>query len=126
MRELNTNVFLSLVRLGIGNTSESIPEIIDWSTIKTLADEHGLSAVLLDGIELLPEEKRPPKAELLALIGEILQKYEQRFNAYRNTIAEMARWYNRRGFKMMVLKGYACAINWPKPEHRPCGDIDIW
>ena len=27
---------------------------------------------------------------------------------------------------MMVLKGYACAIDWPKPEHRPCGDVDIW
>lgn len=27
---------------------------------------------------------------------------------------------------MMVLKGYACSLNWPKPEHRPCGDIDIW
>ena len=26
----------------------------------------------------------------------------------------------------MVLKGYACSIDWPKPEHRPCGDIDIW
>lgn len=26
----------------------------------------------------------------------------------------------------MVLKGYACSLNWPKPEHRPCGDIDIW
>ena len=26
----------------------------------------------------------------------------------------------------MVLKGYACGLNWPKPEHRPCGDIDIW
>lgn len=26
----------------------------------------------------------------------------------------------------MVLKGYACSLDWPKPEHRPCGDIDIW
>jgi hypothetical protein len=26
----------------------------------------------------------------------------------------------------MVLKGYACSVNWPIPEHRPCGDIDIW
>ena len=26
----------------------------------------------------------------------------------------------------MVLKGYACSLNWPKPQHRPCGDIDIW
>jgi hypothetical protein len=27
---------------------------------------------------------------------------------------------------MMVLKGYACSLDWPKPDHRPCGDIDIW
>ena len=26
----------------------------------------------------------------------------------------------------MLLKGYACSIDWPKPEHRPSGDIDIW
>ena len=26
----------------------------------------------------------------------------------------------------MVLKGFACSVNWPKPNHRPCGDIDIW
>ena len=26
----------------------------------------------------------------------------------------------------MVLKGYACSLDWPRPEHRPCGDIDIW
>ena len=42
------------------------------------------------------------------------------------TIAEMAGFYNTHGFRMMVLKGYACSLNWPKPEHRPCGDIDIW
>lgn len=38
----------------------------------------------------------------------------------------MAAFYNSHGFKMMVLKGFACSLNWPKPEHRPCGDIDIW
>ena len=26
----------------------------------------------------------------------------------------------------MVVKGYACSLDWPKPNHRPCGDIDIW
>ena len=26
----------------------------------------------------------------------------------------------------MVLKGYTCSLDWPKPEHRPSGDIDIW
>jgi len=27
---------------------------------------------------------------------------------------------------MMVLKGYACSLDWPRPNHRPAGDIDIW
>jgi hypothetical protein len=38
----------------------------------------------------------------------------------------LAGFYQEHGLKMMVLKGYACSLDWPKPEHRPCGDIDIW
>ena len=38
----------------------------------------------------------------------------------------MAALYNAHGLKMMVLKGFACSLDWPRPEHRPCGDIDIW
>lgn len=26
----------------------------------------------------------------------------------------------------MVIKGYGLSLNYPKPSHRPCGDIDIW
>ncbi len=26
----------------------------------------------------------------------------------------------------MVLKGYGLSLHYPVPEHRPCGDIDIW
>lgn len=120
--------FLSLVSLGIGNARfvAPLPKDLDWLTIEDLATMQGLSAILVDGIERLPEDQRPPKQVLLQWIGETLQGYEYRYELYRRTIAEMAEWHNTHGFKMMVLKGYACAINWPKPEHRPCGDIDIW
>ena len=26
----------------------------------------------------------------------------------------------------MVIKGYGVSLDWPKPSHRPCGDIDVW
>lgn len=81
---------------------------------------------MLDGIEKLPEQYRPPKVFLLEWIGETLQGYEYRYELYCRTIAEMAGFYNSHGHKMMVLKGYACSLDWPKPEHRPCGDIDLW
>lgn len=123
----NKNTFLQLVKLGIGHRTDGpVYKQIDWGEIQALADMQGLSAIVLDGIDRLPEGKRPPQELLLQWIGETLQDYEYRYDAYRNTIAEMAGFYNCHGYKMMVLKGYACSLNWPRPEHRPCGDIDIW
>jgi hypothetical protein len=122
-----TKEFLALVMAGIGHQERlPMPEQIDWQTIEALANEQGLSAVVVDGIEKLPFEKRPPKAVLLQWIGETLQGYEYRYGQYRKAIAEMASFYNKHGFRMMVLKGYACSLDWPRPDHRPCGDIDIW
>ncbi len=122
----NKEEFLSLVRLGIGHRADALPQTIDWQSLKDFAEEQGLSAVVLDGIEKLSEEQRPPKVFLLEWIGETLQGYEYRYELYCRAIAELAEFYNSQGFKIMVLKGYACSIDWPKPEHRPCGDIDIW
>ena len=62
----------------------------------------------------------------LEWIGEVLQEYEGRYEQYKKAIGSLAEFYNQHGFKMMVLKGYACSLYWPKPEHRPCGDIDTW
>jgi hypothetical protein len=59
-------------------------------------------------------------------IGEVSQLYEQRYEQYLHAISTLAGFYNSHGYKMMVLKGYACSLNWPKAQHRPVGDIDIW
>lgn len=120
------DAFLALVRLGIGHSIDHLPEQFDWQDIQAYALKHGLFDIVLDGIEKLPDNKRPPKELLLLWIGEVLQSYEQRFELYCKAIADLAEFYNNHGYKMMVLKGYACSLDWPKPEHRPCGDIDIW
>lgn len=121
--------FFKLVRLGIGKDcairmGDYVP--IDWESIEALASQQGLSAIVVDGIDCLPDTMRPPKQILLQWIGEVMQGYEYRYMLYKKTIGELAGFYKENGFRMMVLKGYACSINWPKPEHRPCGDIDIW
>lgn len=120
------NDFLSLIRLGLGDNNTITSSSIKWNDVKSLAERQGLSAILVDGIERMQESLRPPKEELLRMIGEVMQGYEIRYEMYRRAIAELAAFYKSHGFRMMVLKGYACSINWPKPEHRPCGDIDIW
>lgn len=123
----NYKSFLTIARLGLSaGDGASLSGSVNWNVLEALALQQGLSAIVLDGIEHLPESKRPPKLVLLQWIGSTLQQYEQRYAQYCRTIAEMAKFYSTHGFKMMVLKGFACGIDWPKPEHRPCGDIDIW
>ena len=134
---MNTNrtdihkAFLQLARLGIGTGTVNdsgflVHGSIDWSAIRTFAEQQGLYAIVLDGIEEFPASVRPPQEMLLEWIGEVLQGYEYRFEQYEGAISNLAGFYDSHGYKMMVLKGYACALNWPKPSHRPCGDIDIW
>lgn len=118
--------FLSLVRLGIDHFGGLLPNQVDWEAIEALATAQGLSAIVIDGLEKLPAIQKPPKPILLQWIGEVLQGYEYRYELYRRAIAEMASFYNSHGYKMMVLKGYTCSLDWPKPEHRSSGDIDIW
>lgn len=124
---LYKKVLLSLIKLGIGNAEVmDVPEEIDWKVIEALAARQGLSAVLVDGVEKLPPEQKPPRKIVLKWIGTTLRSYEKKNVLYQRAIAEMAGWYNAHGFKMMVLKGFACSLDWTNPKHRPCGDIDIW
>ena len=123
------NAFVSLVRLGIGHYSDRLPETINWSAIQEIAVEQGLTAIVLDGIETAKSNNASLSINqelLLEWIGEVMQNYEARYQQYKTAIAELASFYNSHGYKMMILKGYACSLDWPKPEHRPCGDIDIW
>lgn len=62
------DAFLALIRLGIGHSVICLPDSLVWSEIKTLSERHGLSAVVLDGIEKLPVSSRPPQEFLLELI----------------------------------------------------------
>lgn len=117
---------LALVCLGIGHSNYLQLKDVDWNGVYALAVKHGLLAVVLDGVERLNGRDNMPQELKLNWIGEVLQSYEQRYALYEKAISKLASFYNHQGYKMMVVKGYACSIDWPRPEHRPCGDIDIW
>lgn len=101
---------------------------VNWPEIKSLADTHGLSAIILGALNSGPANLSGfiPIQVKLEWIGEVMQSYERMYAAYESAIGSLAYFYNQHGFKMMVLKGYASSLDWPNPKHRPCGDIDIW
>ena len=126
------DLLLSLVRLGINHRANVLPESIDWEKIKALASEHGLSAIVLDGVQALTDRgeltdgRSMDKTLKKQWIGTVIQSYEWKYEDYRKRIGQLAKFYNEHGYKLMVIKGYGLSLNYPIPQHRPCGDIDIW
>lgn len=120
-----TNAFLKLVRLGVGHQADAIPQKIDWQEVKELAVKQGLEAIVLDGIENLPDYQRPPKVFLLRWVGEVLQ--DESVNAIQQKEAgEMALLFHNNKIHTYVLKGAVVAECYPKPEHRASVDMDCY
>ena len=117
--------FLSLVRLGIGQTIAAMPNVGDWDALKALAEQQGLSVVVLDGIEKLPAPERPPQELLLEWIGETLQS-ESIYETQRKDASRMAGLFQNNGIRTYVLKGTVVAECYPKPSHRPSVDMDCF
>ncbi len=135
------DTFLQLVRLGVGKAATvTLPNHIDWDEVETLAERQGMLGIIYDAVQELKgcqqsrwqttrsssQEHLPQLTTWLRIMGKVMQGYEQRYVLYKKAVADLGAWYQANGFRMMVLKGLACGMNWPKPEHRPYGDIDIY
>lgn len=120
---------LHLLLLGLsGKIKESVIDIkydIDWYFVYALALRQGITAILLDAISKLPNEVRPSKPILLQWIGQATMM-ERMYARHKERIASLAELYRQRGIRLLLLKGYGCSLGYPKPEHRPTGDIDVY
>lgn len=125
----NNQTLLRLVRIGSGLDSAIsdtiLPDSPNWQTLYSLALHQGASAILLDAIGLLPSETRPPKPVLMQWICQATMM-ELMYAKHRERIVELADFYNQNGIRMLLLKGYGCSLCYPKPEHRPTGDLDVY
>ncbi len=97
----------------------------EWERLFRLAVRQGVAAVVWEVVERLPAELQPPRALRLRWAFET-GRIERRWQRQRRCVARLAAFYARHGIRMMLLKGYGLSLCYPVPEHRPCGDVDIW
>ena len=120
------SILLTLTKSALTNSTSSLPtDNINWQSLYPLALHQGVSAILLDAIGLLPEDVRPAKSVLLQWIGQAMMM-ERMYARHKERIASLAELYGQRGIRMLLLKGYGCSLCYPKPKHRPMGDIDVY
>ena len=93
--------------------------------------EHNLAALVWNQYQNNPEIFQttygviPTKTQCfqLALAAE---QIETRYAYQKAVISKLAKFFSEHGINMLILKGYGLSLNYPVPNHRPCGDIDIW
>ena len=130
----STRYLFALLRKALHpERTETIPTEAtpDWGTIYRLATRQGVLAIAWDGLELLMREgaltaeQQPPRALRLQWAVNVAQ-IEKRYRKQEQALAHLAAFYDANNIRMLVLKGYGLSLSYPRPEHRPCGDIDIW
>ena len=130
-------LILNLLALGVGNRVEAGPALlsqqIDWRALIDQTMRWGLDALAFDGVQALYERWPELTGELDASLGEIKFEWlgltlqaEQDYEAYRRTLQHLAAFYQEEGIPMLLLKGYGLSLDYPVPQHRPTGDIDIY
>lgn len=122
-----TEIFFSLMRLGIGSQCE-LPDYISdnqWELLYEIAKKQTMAGIVFSAIEKLPDDKRPPKELFIRwhILCERIKSENRRMNAATHKVVEN---FRKEGFRSVVLKGQGVALLYPAPLYRHPGDIDIW
>lgn len=95
----------------------------DWGGVHELALRQGVSAIVFDAVtEAGIAIPRPIKMRFISAVANI----ENEYAAKLKTAARLAEIYRQNGIRMMILKGLGLSQLYPRPNHRPCCDIDIY
>ena len=119
--------FFALLRSGLWN---EVPEQApfaggtDWDALHRLAHEQTVVPLVTDGINRLPRELLPAdRPELLdPFLGEMMSTAKRN----RSLDAFIPKMFNAlEGIPVVLIKGQALAQDYPDPERRQPGDIDL-
>lgn len=125
----NSETFLlKLISLGLGISVDNYsPSSVDWKYLLKMASQQGVLAICMDGLQRLDKENgclaSMPKSLKMKRIASVVQQ-EQVYNAQWNAAKGLAELYGKHGVDTFVLKGFSLSRLYPKPEHRPCTDMD--
>lgn len=137
------DALFALLRLGLGTEKASNDNIAlfcqltesNWLSLKETAEKQCVSAIVLDGInELISKgddtfhkgvSKDRWKTFQLQWTGEMLLIEQANLHQIA-VMKQMANIWLAAGLKVMLMKGQANGILYPKPLHRSPGDIDCY
>lgn len=120
--------FFALVQAGLWGTEADASLFdgqTDWTLLYQSARAQALLGIVLDGIQTLPAEKRPPRMLYLKWCNTLLN-IEEKNRLLNRELANVYALCRENGVEPVLLKGQGVAQNYRNPMHRQCGDIDLY
>ena len=126
------DLFFELIQITLGNRKRfsRVPSEKEWAQLYQLANKQSLTSCLIEGVNKVKDANLNANVNLkqglvLEWIGVGLQT--EAYNKVQNQRAkELYELFKKAGYKTCILKGQGTALYYEHPEHRQCGDIDIW
>lgn len=128
-------VLLRLLRIAIGwEESITLPITVNWNNVVILAEQQDVLPIMADGYELYlknnpgaqsflsKKENEGLKMELLSSV----YMSENNYMLHKTVLRELSQIFNKSQLPFLVMKGLSCGRYYPRPNHRQCGDIDIF
>ena len=121
------SLFFELLQLSVGTRDRMtrVPNDTQWEALFSEANRQAVTGVLLDGLERLVDEQRPPLELFLRWIGTV-QNIEAKSIIQDNCTKDLVAKVSTAGFENYVLKGVAVARYYPHPLRRQSCDVDLW
>lgn len=120
--------FFELLRSGLWGSSINpclFNEKTDWNSIYDLSKKQAVLGIVLDGINRLPDNLKPPRLLYIKWCAEVIQ-IEDENHKLNKEIINLFNLLKENGISPILMKGQGLASNYRNPLHRISGDIDIF
>lgn len=126
MTELE-KVFFGVVRYSLWGTPVEIPEgFASWGKVMKLANNQALTGLVGDVLLRTPEISQRLPQKFLEKLQDWPLNYMASYTQITNTLMLLVTKLRAQGIDPVLLKGQGLAANYPVPQLRQCGDIDLY
>lgn len=126
-------LLLTLVRMGLAGTDTAdgirLPDRLTpavWAEAYRQATGQGVLALAWDGVQRSGPDHAALPRRLRLQWALNTERIECRYRRQRAVAAELAERFRAGGLRTVVLKGLAVSAWYPRPDHRPAGDLDCY
>ena len=106
--------------------SRSLPdctETIDWQAFMQFCFQHSIIGVVFAGLERA--NIRIPQNVLFVWLSYV-ETIKNQNQIVDKRVIDITKWFEKKSFRSIILKGQANGLMYPKPELRCPDDIDVW